>query len=203
MNIYSCIMEKLARPKTRRGQARRAQILKAAEHVIGEKGFSAASIADITRAAETALGTFYIYFSSKEEVFQELVLEMGRATRTIVARDIADAPNRLAAERAGLEAFLRFVSERPSLYRVVEEARFVAPDAYRRYFTEFGEAYAEGLRDAEASGEVSPGDAEVRAWALMGMSKALGDRFVLWDEAPDIDRVVDEAHKLICNGLAP
>ena len=45
---------------------RRAKILAAAEQVIGEKGFNAASIADITRKAETALGTFYIYFSSKE-----------------------------------------------------------------------------------------------------------------------------------------
>ena len=68
-------------PKTKRGAARREALLRAAEAVIGEQGFAASSIADITRRAETALGTFYIYFSSKEEVFRELVLEMGRLTR--------------------------------------------------------------------------------------------------------------------------
>lgn len=196
-------MDTTSRPKTKRGQARRAQILKAAELVIGEKGFSTASIADITRAAETALGTFYIYFSSKEEIFHELVLEMGRATRAMAAEAITNAPDRLTAERLGLEAFLRFVSERPALYRIVEEARFVDPEAYRDYFTSFGSAYAERLKAAEASGEISKGDAEIRAWALMGMAKALGDRYVLWDDTPDIEAVVSEAHGLISHGLSP
>lgn len=190
-------------PKTKRGAARRAKILKAAEQVIGEKGFSAASIADITRAADTAMGTFYIYFSSKEEVFHELVLTMGQETRKRVAGAIAEAPDRLAAERAGLEAFLYFVAMRPSLYRIVEEARFADPEAYRNYFMGFAAAYSEGLRAAADRGEISRGDAEIRAWALMGISKALGDRFVLWDDTPDIDKVVNEAHLLICKGLAP
>ena len=196
-------MDKIAAPKTGRGQARRAKILDAAEQVMGEQGFSSASIAEITRVAETALGTFYIYFSSKEEIFHELVLKMGLVTRAMVSEAIAGAPDRLAAERAGLEAFLRFVQSRPSLYRIVEEARFVDPDAYRSYFAEFGEAYAEGLRAAENKGEISAGDPDVRAWALMGMAKALGDRYVLWEDAPDIQHVVDEAHALICRGLAP
>ncbi|OWV40967.1 TetR/AcrR family transcriptional regulator [Mameliella alba] len=190
-------------PKTKRGQDRRAKILGAAEMVMGKHGFSAASIAQITRAADTALGTFYIYFQSKEEIFHELVLEMGRITRSIMSQAIAGAPNRLEAERAGLRAFLMFVQERPTLYRIVEEARFVDPVAYRDYFSGFAEAYAAGLRSAETRGEISSGDAEVRAWALMGLSKALGDRYVLWEETPDIDRVVDEAHALICKGLAP
>jgi AcrR family transcriptional regulator len=196
-------MKRMPAPRTKRGKARRAEILAAAEQVMGAEGFSAASIAEITRRAETALGTFYIYFSSKEEVFHELVLEMGHVTRTMVAGAIADAPDRLQAERAGLEAFLRFVAARPTLYRIVEEARFVDPPAYRAYFAGFGDAYATGLREAEARGEIAPGDAEVRAWALMGMAKALGDRFVLWEDKPDIERVVAEAHRMICHGLAP
>lgn len=196
-------MGRTATPKTKRGLARREQILRAAEMVIGEQGFSAASIADITRRAETALGTFYIYFSGKEEVFRELVLEMGRLTRAMVAEAVQGATTRLEAERAGLEAFLRFVSARPSLYRIVEEARFVDPEAYKMYFTSFARAYAAQLAEAQAAGELSPGDAEVRAWALMGVAKTLGERFVLWEDAPEIDRVVDEAVALITNGLKP
>lgn len=191
------------KPKTKRGLARREQILRAAEQVFGERGFAAASIAEITRQAETALGTFYIYFSSKEEVFRELVLEMGHLTRTRITEAVQSAPNRLEAERAGLAAFLHFVRTRPSLYRIVEEARFVDPDAYRLYFTGFARAYQAHLNAAEAAGEISKGDAEVRAWALMGIAKTLGERFVLWDDAPDIDRVVNEASTLIRHGLAP
>jgi len=45
---------------TPRGEATRIAILEAAEKVIGKKGFSAASIGGITRAAGVAQGTFYI-----------------------------------------------------------------------------------------------------------------------------------------------
>lgn len=196
-------MKRSPAPKTKRGLERREQILRAAEQVIGEQGFSAASIADITRAAGTALGTFYIYFKSKEEVFRELVLEMGQLTRTMVAEEIARAPNRLEAERTGLRAFLRFVQAHPALYRVVEEARFVDPEAYRSYFTGFARAYERQLSAAVAEGQISPGDAEVRAWALMGIAKTLGERFVLWEETPDIDRVADAAFAMIERGLRP
>ena len=196
-------MSRSPTPKTKRGLERREQILRAAEQVIGEQGFSAASISEITRAAGTALGTFYIYFKSKEEVFRELVLEMGQLTRTMVAEAVARAPNRLEAEREGLRAFLRFVQAHPALYRVVEEARFVDPQAYRTYFDGFARAYERQLAAAAVDGEISPGDAEVRAWALMGIAKTLGERFVLWEDTPDIDRVTDEAFALIERGLGP
>ncbi|SFP97913.1 TetR/AcrR family transcriptional regulator [Tranquillimonas alkanivorans] len=190
-------------PKTRRGRARREQILRAAEEVFGEAGFAAASISEITRRAETAQGTLYIYFKSKEEIFRELVVEMGHLTRTVVTRALDPGATRLEAERAGLAAFLHFVAERPALYRIVEEARFVDPAAYRDYFTTFAKAYEARLKKAQADGEVRPGDAEVRAWALMGMAKALGERYALWGDPAEIDGVVDEAFALVREGLAP
>lgn len=191
------------KPKTKRGLERRAKILAAAEQVIGEKGFAAASIADITRAADTAMGTFYIYFSGKDELFRELVQDMGLTTRSQAAVRVSTATNRLEAERAGLEAYLMVIRDRPMQYRIVEEARFVDPEVYRKYYMEFGRAYADRLELAVQKGELSPGDAEVRAWALMGIAKTLGERFILWEEDADIERIVTEAHKFICNGLAP
>jgi AcrR family transcriptional regulator len=189
-------------PKTTRGTARRNQLLKSAEKVIGEKGFAAASIAEITRDADTALGTFYIYFSSKEQVFRELVVEMGNLTRAVMADAVKEAPDRLEAERRGLLAFLQFVAKRPSLYRVVEQARFVDPEAYRDYFSSFAAAYRDQLKKAEAAGQIRPGDAEVRAWALMGIAKNLGDRFALWEEHDNLDAVADAAFDMIRDGLA-
>ncbi len=190
-------------PKTRRGKTRREQILRAAERVIGDRGFVDASISEITREAGTAQGTFYIYFSSKEEIFRELVLEMGHMTRKVLAEAISPADNRMDAERIGLKAFLEFVSEHPALYRIVEEARFVDPPAYKDYFTSFANAYRRQLSRAAETGNIRPGDAEVRAWALMGMAKTLGERYVLWGTAEDLDRIAEDAIDMIRNGLEP
>ncbi|MFN6977524.1 MAG: TetR/AcrR family transcriptional regulator [Gemmobacter sp.] len=190
-------------PRTRRGRSTREAILRAAEDVIGARGFAAASIADITRAAGIAQGTFYIYFESKDHAFRELVAEMGRLTRKRLAEAVADAPDRLSAERLGLAAFLRFVAERPTLYNIVEEARFVDPPSYRAYFDTFARAYAKNLAAAASEGEIRPGNAEVRAWALMGMAVTLGERYGLNDPGADRDAVVAEVFDMLERGLRP
>lgn len=190
-------------PRTRRGKSTREAILRAAEEVFGARGFAAAAIADITRAAGIAQGTFYIYFDGKEDAFRELVAEMGRLTRKRLSEAVADAPDRLTAERMGLRAFIGLAAERPTLYNIVEEARFVDPESYNAYFTTFARAYAKNLAAAAAEGEIRQGNAEIRAWALMGMAVTLGERFGLMDPGADRDAVVAEVFDMLENGLRP
>jgi len=190
-------------PKTKRGERTRQKILDAAEREIGRKGFAEASISTITAEAAVGQGTFYLYFRSKEDVLRELVLRMGRRLRRHLTLAIADAPNRLEAERRGLRAFLEFVRAYPDLYRVVGEAQFVDEAVFRRYYEELAQSYRNGLLAAESKGEISPGDAEVRAWALMGLSDMVGRRFALWESKAPLKRVAEAAYDLIADGLAP
>ena len=53
-------------------EVRREELLLAATTLFGEKGVSATGIGDITDRAEVARGTFYLYFTSKDEVVAEL-----------------------------------------------------------------------------------------------------------------------------------
>jgi AcrR family transcriptional regulator len=194
-------MDASATPKTARGEATRRAILTAAEEVIGARGYNDASITDITREAGVAQGTFYIYFKSKDEVFAELVVEMGRLLRHALNEATEKASDRLSAEKEGLRGFLTFVTAHPNLYRVIQEALFVNPDAYRAYFQTFADGYREALAQADAAGEIRPGDPDVRAWALMGIAKTLGERAVVWGDKTPIDDVVQAAYDMIVNGL--
>ena len=72
-------------PKTERGRKTRNKLLEAAEIEFGEKGFHEAGISGITYRAGVALGTFYTYFESKEEIFRALVHYMSRRTREWVS----------------------------------------------------------------------------------------------------------------------
>jgi AcrR family transcriptional regulator len=140
---------------------------------------------------------------SKEEVFSALVADMGAHTRHALRESIKDAPNRLEAERLGIRAYLEFVRNHKNLYRVVMEAQFVAPEAYRDYYRVFSEAYRLQLSHSTARGEISPGDDEVRVWALMGASTFLGLKYGVWEDAADVDAVAEAAAELMINGLAP
>jgi AcrR family transcriptional regulator len=62
----------------------RAKLLAAARKVFAEKGLGAATARDIVRETDLATGTFYNYFSSKEEVFQTLLEESAERARAAV-----------------------------------------------------------------------------------------------------------------------
>lgn len=68
--------ERPAPQLTPRGQRTRAALVAAAAEVFAREGFLDARIADISETAGYAHGTFYTYFTSKEEIFNEVILEV-------------------------------------------------------------------------------------------------------------------------------
>ncbi|GAA5100218.1 TetR/AcrR family transcriptional regulator [Microbacterium yannicii] len=199
------------RPLTKRGEATRRRLLEAAELVFAEQGYHEASIVKITERAGIGLGTFYLYFDSKQAIFEALVLDLNRRVRHSMSEAMAGASSRLEAERAGFAGFFRFTAEHPALYRVVREAEFVSPEVLRLHYTRIVEGYEAGLRAAQAAGDVDRGlDPQTTAWALMGMGELIGMRFLLWERDADgkppaeLDPVVFAGMtRIIDNALAP
>lgn len=189
-------------PKTARGVKTKSKILAAAAIEFGKRGYHDCQIVDITRAANVGMGTFYIYFPTKEAIFRELVSYMGQLTRQHIGLEIAGSTNRLEAEKRGLRAFIGFARQHKDLYRIVMESQFVAPDAYSEYYSVFQRAYSNQLDIAEVNGEISKGENQIRAWSLIGLSVFLGMRYGVWDDSDDLDVLTNAAFDLIENGLA-
>jgi AcrR family transcriptional regulator len=190
-------------PKTARGQRTRNKLLQAAEGAFGKQGFHATSIGDITREASVALGTFYVYFDSKDEIFLALVAHMSDMTRQWIAEHVVDASDRLDAEFKGLIAYIEFARAHPNLYRIIEEAQFVAPEAHKAHYDRFAERYERHLDEAFGKSEISAGNNATRAWALIGMGVFLGLRFGIWDQSRSAEDIAREAADLITKGLQP
>mgnify|MGYP000450996243 CR=1 FL=1 len=192
-------------PRTARGEKTMRKILDAALAEFGERGFSDSSIVSITSRAKVALGTFYTYFESKEALFAALVADMSAQVREAVAPAFAGDQETLAAERRALAAYLQFAAGHKEVYRIIDEAEFVAPDAYRRHYETVAARIAARLEAGEAKGEIAPADPlerEVRAWAAMGMNVFLGLRFAVWGKE-DPERVAAVANRLLSDGLKP
>ena len=199
------------RPLTKRGEATRRRLLEAAEAVFAASGYHEASIVKITEHAGIGLGTFYLYFDGKQQIFEELVVDLNRRVRHAMAEAMATAHSRIEAERAGFEGFFRFTAAHPALYRIVREAEFVSPEMLRLHYTRIVAGYEAGLRAAQGQGEGDAAlDPEVTAWALMGAGELIGMRYLLWerdaDGAPPAEiptEVVDHMMRFIRNALAP
>ena len=75
------IAEDIERPASRAGasiRAKRRQIIDGASRVFLAQGFDAASMGAIAREAGVSKGTLYVYFKSKEELFEAIVEEQRR-----------------------------------------------------------------------------------------------------------------------------
>lgn len=188
-------------PKTSRGRRTRRKILDAAEAEFGEKGFHEGSISGITHRAGVALGTFYTYFESKEEIFQALVAYMSRRIREWIGERVVDATDRLTAERLGIEAYIEFARQHKGIYRIISEAEFVATDAYREHYEGFALGYRRNLEKAAQNDEIRAGDYETWAWAIMGIAVFLGMRFVIMDESKSPAEVANLMTDFIANGI--
>ncbi len=190
-------------PVTARGEATRRRLLNAAEEDFGEKGYHGASVSSITTRADTGQGTFYLYFRSKEEIFLTLVHDIGHQLRAHTAQAVAGSKTRLEAERRGLTAFFEFTSNHRGLYRIVQECQFVDDKVFRDYYEKLAERYAAGLSKAASIGDLAPGDAETRAWSIMGIGHMVGMRWCLWQKRHPPASVVDEVMNLVTYGIAP
>ena len=76
-------------------EERKQELIDTAERLFLEKGYEQTTVADIVREIEVAQGTFYYYFSSKEEILEAIIEEDITAleddVRQILSREDANA----------------------------------------------------------------------------------------------------------------
>ena len=188
-------------PRTERGRRTQRAILDAAAAEFGERGFHESSIVSITIRAGVALGSFYTYFESKEALFKALVADMSGRVRDHVAPALRPGLGAIEAEGAALEAFLGFAREHKEIYRIIDEAEFVAPEAWRAHYLNTAARILERLQAARAKGELGVEPSEVHAWAIMGMNVFLGLRFGVMARDADLGEVTAQANALLKRGL--
>ena len=86
---------------TGRQQAKKDQIVKAARQLFLEKGYANTTMDAVTQAAGISKQTLYVYFPSKEDLFEEVLQEMVKRIQDLVqGQTVADLP----AGPAGLVA---------------------------------------------------------------------------------------------------
>jgi AcrR family transcriptional regulator len=186
------------RKLSRKGVETRRRLIDAAEKCFADVGYHDASVVKITEAAGVAQGTFYLYFSSKREIFDELVRDLNQRIRHAMKEASSQGETRLEAELLGFAAFFRFTSEHTALYRIIRQAEFVSPEMLRYHYDTLSEGYIEALREASARGEIAKIDPEVTAFALMGVGELLGMRWVLWNGGRKLPaRVTRELERIL------
>jgi AcrR family transcriptional regulator len=186
-----------------RGEKTRTRILEAAEQVFAVHGFHDASIVKITEAAGIGQGTFYLYFASKKEIFDELVRDLNRRIRHAMAEQAQHGTTRIEQEILGFKGYLDFAAQHQGLYRIIRQSAFVSPEIFKWHYDRVSERYVAALQEAIDRRELGPIDPEVAAWALMALGETIGLRWIVWGDGDVPPHVVAELGRIVRAVLDP
>ncbi|MHC0038871.1 TetR/AcrR family transcriptional regulator [Pseudoneobacillus sp. C159] len=115
-------MSNRGRKKGANGEQSRAQLLAIAAEEFAEKGYYETKISTLVQRAGLTQPTFYLYFTSKEAIFQELIdsfckglFNLTSESRLEPGIDLNSLPSRITK---GLTGIFTFFSENQSLTRI-------------------------------------------------------------------------------------
>lgn len=197
-----------ARARAKR-QARRAQMLGAAERLFREHGYHGTSVADVIDAAGVSRGTFYLYFDSKESLFLTLIDEfVQRVTEVVEVVDPA-APEPTGQIYANIRRVVDVVFDHRDLtILVLREAIGVdakVDEKLHRLYGFLHEMVCGALVNGAAWGLVRRVDERVVAMALIGAAKEVFYQHLVLEPPaqPDREAVTRALFDFGLRGLLP
>jgi AcrR family transcriptional regulator len=180
------------RQLTRRGEERKQQIMDLAAARFAANGYHPTSVAEIVEGLGVGKGVFYWYFSSKEELFTEILAGAYRDLRHRQGDAIGDATDPLERIERGVRASMEWSVEHRDVFRLFQLAAGEARFATILRTGEKGAVSdaARHIRSAMDAGLVAPGDPQLLAHAMLGVTTHLVQRHLLDPGPVTIDQAV-------------
>ena len=179
-------------PKTKVGLSKMNKLIEAAEELFTTKGFYQTSISDICKSAKTAVGTFYIYFDTKTDIYRYMMEKYERAIKHQLSDAIKDCTSRQEREREGIKCFIKYAVRTPNIYNIIWGSLSVDRQLFNDYYISFAESYTKSL--LSDGDHITVSDTTAVAYMLMGISNFLGLRAIFENMSDEeIDKMVDES----------
>jgi TetR/AcrR family transcriptional regulator, cholesterol catabolism regulator len=190
-------------------ERKRRAIIEAAAGIFKERGYDAASVEEIARAAGMDRASIYYYYSGKQDLFREMVAGAVTDNVLMAERIVAGAqspPQKLRDLIAGL--FASYERHFPYLFIYVQEDMARVASGRNAWSTEmrslnrrFDKAVVTILRDGLDDGSLrAAGDERLLAAALIGMCN-WSHRWYEPGKGYDRDAIVQAFSDMVLNGL--
>jgi len=188
-----------------RSQRRREQtartLLDAARRVLAAKGYHGTKIVDIARTASVGVGTFYLYYPTKEALFLELVEDTVARLKTELDSVRSSVSDPIEQSRVRTLTFFRFAQENRELFRIVFGHGASFHDVVRRCQEGFIRDLYESITAGMEIGALREGDAMIWAQAFIGSSLQVVSWWIEQEDVP-IEDVAASLSDLALYGMA-
>jgi AcrR family transcriptional regulator len=173
--------------------------------VVGEHGYQNASIGRIAITANIAQGTIYLYFETRQHLFDELLPYAGQHMMAYIGERVHGAASFLEVEERGIRAFFDYLRENPGFYRLLNEAEFAAPEGHRKHFQQLVDHYVASMKRSAAQGMFGDYDEEamkVIAYTMLAARSYIYLGYVKYGgSATPPDHVIETYLRLVRSSL--
>lgn len=189
------------------GEERREKIATAAGEVFAERGYHAASIAEIASRSGISKAVLYDHFESKQALHQYLLDSQISDLLEQASAAVAGDGEPLERMRRGIESFVTFMRERPSARRLLFNGDGAAPEVARTFQRVQRQATEALVAIISSEPDFLAGDPErlERIEILAQIVRGGLNELAAWAiEHPDVelDKIVDVALMLYWPGVS-
>lgn len=166
---------------------RRSEILQAATKVFGDKGFEGTRMDDIAAEAGMAKATVYVYFRSKDEIYEQAVEQALAELVELTEQHVTAAQDFAGRVNAFIKVRLSYWKEKQTLYRVISTVNreMLSRKRSLKWQKVTVDYLAAMFAEAASQGEIEPQPSfEDAAWAVMDMIRGINDRRIVHYERP-------------------
>lgn len=200
-------MLKIKKTRSDKSEETRRALFDAAIQTVAEEGYAGASVDKIVARANVAKGTFYNYFENQQDLFDQLLPNLGQKLLDYIRTQLDESLTGLAREKRRVEAYFDFCRKTPGFLRILNEAEIFAPKAFHHHVKMFYEGYFRAIRRSAQRGEVSGYDEDelgIVVFMLMGMRSYLTMLYqykYISRSKLELDKVISTYEKFVARAL--
>lgn len=188
---------------------KRLRIIMAATAVFSRKGFHEARVEEIAEEAEVGKGTVYEYFTSKKELFLEMIFYTHEQYQKRLERDVFTAETFYDRLQKLFRVTLQFMRQHKEMALILlVDHPLVGEDIHEVLLKKEQQelkTLSEMLLQEVQRGEIRSVNTQAAALAILGtLYLTCGQvMFYEYDQDPDCEHLSQEAIDILLHGLAP
>lgn len=192
-----------------RSDATKKKLFDAAMELIGERGFTDASVDKIVERAGVAKGTVYYHFTGKAELVEALIEDrLSPLAERFQAAAAANSHDPRGAIEALVRAELEFLSEHSSFSKLLLTEMWREDRVWRgtlvllrsRLLTVIRDVIAAGIESGDFRNDVDP---DFGASALFGMTATVAMDWLAFEPEKPLEEVLGQITKVAFNAIRP
>ena len=203
--------------KEREKEARREEIINAAERIFFEKGLAQATMDEVAEAAELSKGTLYLYYKSKEDLYLTVAMRGSEILCDMIENVIASgAPTLKLLEEIG-EAYYEYFKKDRNYFRmyyffenpqvqsqVSSEMREICLQCDRRIWDIVIGVIQRAIDEGLLRKDVDPLEAGVMLWSNSnGMMRMMDRQEEYWKHQMglDLEKMLRNSNRMLVEGM--